>query len=80
VLLLLVEWALLFLFFCFLSSLVLFLLYPSCSTFPLEKLPRLYLHAQLTALPFYSGLGFTCYGEEFMDADMPHIAMQLNLT
>jgi predicted GNAT family N-acyltransferase len=45
-----------------------------------EKLPRLYLHAQLTALPFYSGLGFTCYGEEFMDADMPHIAMQLNLT
>lgn len=44
-----------------------------------EKLPELYLHAQLTALPFYSGLGFSCYGEEFLDADMPHIAMKLRL-
>lgn len=44
-----------------------------------EKLPELYLHAQLTALPFYSGLGFVSYGEEFMDADMPHIAMKLVL-
>jgi predicted GNAT family N-acyltransferase len=30
-------------------------------------------------LPFYSGLGFMGYGEEFMDADMPHIAMKLRL-
>jgi|TARA_B110000238_G_C15925434_1_gene352359 predicted GNAT family N-acyltransferase len=44
-----------------------------------EKLPELYLHAQLTALPFYSGLGFMGYGEEFMDADMPHMAMKLVL-
>jgi len=44
-----------------------------------EKLPELYLHAQLTALPFYSGLGFVSYGKEFMDADMPHIAMKLIL-
>jgi predicted GNAT family N-acyltransferase len=44
-----------------------------------EKLPELYLHAQLTALPFYSGFGFSCYGEEFLDADMPHIAMKLRL-
>jgi predicted GNAT family N-acyltransferase len=43
------------------------------------KLPEIYLHAQLTALPFYSGLGFIGYGEEFIDADMPHIAMRLTL-
>ena len=44
-----------------------------------EQLPELFLHAQLTALPFYSGLGFISYGEEFIDADMPHIAMKLRL-
>jgi len=44
-----------------------------------EQLPELFLHAQLTALPFYSGLGFMSYGEEFLDADMPHIAMKLVL-
>jgi len=43
------------------------------------QLPELFLHAQLTALPFYSGLGFVSYGVEFMDADMPHIAMKLML-
>jgi predicted GNAT family N-acyltransferase len=40
---------------------------------------QMFLHAQLTALPFYQGLGFDCYGDEFMDADMPHIAMRLAL-
>ena len=45
-----------------------------------ERLPELYLHAQLSALPFYSGLGFVGYGEQFMDADMPHIAMRLKLS
>jgi predicted GNAT family N-acyltransferase len=44
-----------------------------------NKLPELFLHAQLTALPFYSGLGFIGYGEQFMDADMPHLAMKLRL-
>lgn len=44
-----------------------------------EQLPELFLHAQMTALPFYSGLGFISYGEEFLDADMPHIAMKLSL-
>lgn len=48
-------------------------------TAAVEQLPELFLHAQLTALPFYSGLGFVSYGEEFMDADMPHIAMKLVL-
>ena len=44
-----------------------------------DRRPQIYLHAQLTALRFYSGLGFVQYGEEFMDADMPHIAMRLKL-
>jgi len=44
------------------------------------KLAEIYLHAQITALPFYQGLGFVAYGEEFIDADMPHIAMRLPLT
>jgi predicted GNAT family N-acyltransferase len=44
-----------------------------------EQLPELFLHAQMTALPFYNGLGFISYGEEFLDADMPHIAMKLSL-
>ncbi len=41
------------------------------------NLAEIFLHAQLTALPFYQGLGFISYGEEFLDADMPHIAMRL---
>ncbi len=40
---------------------------------------HVFLHAQVTARAFYQGLGFKCYGEEFMDADMPHIAMRLAL-
>lgn len=40
---------------------------------------RLQLHAQITAMPFYSRLGFVAYGEQFMDADMSHIAMELAL-
>ena len=34
------------------------------------------LHAQLTARSFYENLGFTAYGDEFMDAGIPHIAME----
>jgi predicted GNAT family N-acyltransferase len=40
---------------------------------------RLHLHAQLTAVPFYSRLEFAEYGVEFMDAGMAHIAMELQL-
>jgi len=39
----------------------------------------LYLHAQLTAAEFYRRLGFSAYGEEFMDAGIPHIALALDL-
>ncbi|MEW1696158.1 GNAT family N-acetyltransferase [Streptomyces sp. NPDC093249] len=34
------------------------------------------LHAQTHALGFYERLGYTAYGPEFPDADMPHRAMR----
>jgi len=37
---------------------------------------RQILHAQTHARAFYEKLGFTAYGEEFMDAGIPHIAME----
>ncbi|MBP0049875.1 GNAT family N-acetyltransferase [Marinobacterium sp. AK62] len=37
---------------------------------------RAYLGAQLQAVPFYRKLGYTPYGEEFMDAGIPHIHME----
>ncbi len=37
---------------------------------------RVYLGAQLHAVEFYQTLGFTLYGEEFMDAGIPHIHME----
>lgn len=41
---------------------------------------RLYLGAQTHALGFYSGLGFTPYGDEFLDAGMVHQGMERLLT
>ena len=38
-----------------------------------------YLHSQVHALSFYTRFGFKAYGEEFMDADIPHRAMKLEL-
>lgn len=35
------------------------------------------LGAQLTALPFYETLGYEAYGDEFMDAGIPHRMMRL---
>jgi len=37
---------------------------------------RQILHAQLHAREFYEKLGFIAYGEEFMEANIPHIAME----
>ncbi|WP_265458836.1 GNAT family N-acetyltransferase [Enterococcus sp. HY326] len=34
------------------------------------------LGAQKTAISFYEGLGYHSFGEEFIDADMPHLAMK----
>lgn len=39
-------------------------------------LQRVYLGAQLHATGFYERLGFVPYGDEFMDAGIPHIHME----
>lgn len=41
-----------------------------------ERLPRVYLHSQESAVPFYERLGFTCIGEPFVEADIPHRRME----
>lgn len=43
------------------------------------ELSRVYLHAQLTAMPFYARHGFVTISDEFIDAGIPHKAMQLEL-
>lgn len=40
---------------------------------------HLELAAQLQAIPFYERLGFTAYGDEFLDAGIPHRNMSLPL-
>ena len=42
-----------------------------------DKISRLYLHAQLSAIDFYLKHGFTVYSETFMDAGIAHKSMQL---
>lgn len=37
------------------------------------------LAAQVHAVPFYEKFGFTAYGEEFMDAGIPHYWMKADL-
>lgn len=39
---------------------------------------KIYLHAQVQALPFYSDLGFIPFGPEFIEADILHRAMHYN--
>jgi predicted GNAT family N-acyltransferase len=39
-------------------------------------LRRVYLGAQLQAISFYEKLGYRCYGDEFMDAGIPHRHME----
>lgn len=40
---------------------------------------RVYLGSQLHAVDFYRTLGFTPYGEEFMDAGIAHLYMERQL-
>jgi len=40
---------------------------------------RVYLGSQLQATGFYQTLGFTPYGETFMDAGIPHLHMEKQL-
>ena len=45
-----------------------------------QKLKSVYLHAQVSAVPFYEKHGFICHGDEFMDAGIPHKSMHKNLS
>lgn len=38
--------------------------------------PRAYLESQSDKVGFYEKLGFVAYGEEFMDAGIPHLRMK----
>lgn len=42
--------------------------------------PRIYLGAQLHAESFYKKLGFERFGQEYIEANIKHIAMQRGLT
>lgn len=42
-------------------------------------LPEVYLHAQVTAMPFYAKQGFVAEGDEFVEAGIPHRRMRLRL-
>jgi predicted GNAT family N-acyltransferase len=45
-----------------------------------QKLPPLYLHAQVEAVPFYEKQGFSAHGEVFYEAEIPHRAMSKKST
>ncbi|MCP1122896.1 GNAT family N-acetyltransferase [Bacillus sp. AFS018417] len=40
-----------------------------------EALPKLKLHAQTHAEPFYNKLGYETISDVFMEADIPHVVM-----
>ncbi|WP_068718373.1 GNAT family N-acetyltransferase [Vibrio tritonius] len=45
----------------------------------LQGYPRVYLGAQIHAVDFYRKLGFVSFGDEFIEAGIPHLAMEKNL-
>ena len=44
-----------------------------------SSMKKLILNAQSYAVPFYEKLGYVVTSPEFMDADIPHRAMEKNL-
>ena len=44
--------------------------YPDCHYY--------YLHAQVSVMPLYASLGFSPYGDTFIEADIVHQAMELD--
>lgn len=44
-----------------------------------QKMPRVYLYSQVTALGFYERIGFKAYGDLFMEAGIQHRSMELFL-
>ena len=45
-----------------------------------RQIHQITLSAQLHAIPFYVKFGFQIAGEEFMDAGIPHVRMNLRLS
>lgn len=45
-----------------------------------KQIHHITLSAQLHAIPFYVKFGFQIAGEEFMDAGIPHVRMNLRLS
>jgi len=43
------------------------------------NLIQVYLHAQVTAIPFYEKQGFTTFGDIFYEANIPHREMSLKI-
>lgn len=43
------------------------------------KYNEIYIHSQSYAVKFYEKIGFVAFGEEFLDADIKHFNMKLNL-
>ena len=41
-----------------------------------QKIPRIFLNAQCSAVPFYEKQGFTIISDEFLDAGIPHKTME----
>ena len=50
------------------------------STAEVKHYPKVYLHAQVEAIPFYKKHGFTSEGDIFYEADIPHRGMFKNLS
>lgn len=44
-----------------------------------RALPALWCHAQLTAVPFYERLGYRANGPVFVEAEIDHVRMDLEL-
>ena len=43
------------------------------------NLKQVYLHAQVSAIPFYEKQGFTAFGNIFYEANIPHREMSLKI-
>ncbi len=43
------------------------------------NLTQIWFHAQVSAVPFYLSLGYAVVGDEFMEADIPHVSMEKQL-
>jgi predicted GNAT family N-acyltransferase len=41
-----------------------------------KGLQRIWFHSQVSAVPFYLALGYRPYGEEYLEANIPHLSME----